>query len=57
MPDLGRGLGSEIPRVSDNVPKEVKKKLKGVKKATLAERLNNVLNTEEGFEAMHIPER
>ena len=57
MPALGRGLESEIPGVSDGLPVELEKGLKGGAKPTLIERLDNVPRTEGGFRAMRIPER
>ena len=57
MPSLGRGLETEIPGVSDNLPKQLERNLKEDKKVTLKQRLDEVPSTEEGFSAMHIPER
>ena len=54
---LGRGLESEIPRVSDGLPVELGKNLKGGAKPILIERLDDMPRTENGFRAMRIPER
>ena len=56
MPSLGRGLETEIPGVSDNLPKQLERNLKEDKKVILKQRLDKVPSTEEGFSAMHIPE-
>ena len=57
MPSLGRGLGTEIPGISDDLPKQLERDLKEDKKVTLKQRLDEVPSTENGFSAMHIPER
>ena len=57
MPALGRGLESKIPSVSDGLPIELEKGLKGKVKPTLIERLDNMPRIKGGFRAMRIPER
>ena len=57
MPSLGRGLETEIPGVSDNLPKQQERNLKEGKKVILKQRLNEVPSTEEGFLVIYILER
>ena len=57
MPELGRGLESEIPGVSDRLPKELEKSLTNKIKPALIKKLDNMPNTGKGFRAMQILKR
>lgn len=57
MPQLAPGVDSEIPGVSDSLPKEIAQAQKGAFKLTLDQKLKNIPDAEDGFSAMRIAER